>query len=113
MQILKKRECGIDARQTNIIPSSAEVAFLHSVATFGCDRHKDSPDRNPVLLIRPGDPGGGQPDCRAELSPHTIRHLHGDGRVNRTALGEQPCVDSQHGRLDVGGIHDHSPDHDP
>lgn len=113
MQILKKREGGIDARQTNIIPSSAEMVFLHSVATFGRYRHKDSPDRNPVLLVRPGDSRGGQTDCRAELSPHTIRHLHGDGRVDRTALGEQPCVDSQHGRLDVGRIHDHSPDHDP
>ena len=113
MQILKKREGGIDARKSNIIPSSAEVMFLHRVATFGRDRHKDGSDRNPVLLIRPSDPGHGQPDCRAELSPHAIRHLHGDGRVDRTAFGEQPRVDSQHRGFDISRIHDHSPDHSP
>jgi hypothetical protein len=58
MQILKKREGGIDARKSNIIPGSAEVVFLHRVATFGCDRHKNGPDCNPVLLVWPGDPGG-------------------------------------------------------
>lgn len=96
MQILKKREGGIDARQTNIIPSSAEMVFLHRVATFGRDRHENRPRRNPVLRIRTGDSRRGQPDSRAELSPHAIRHLHGDSLVNRTAFGEQPCIDTQH-----------------
>lgn len=89
------------------------MTFLHRFDSVGHQRDEHSSDRDAVLRVGSGHPGCRNADRRPELRANTRRHLQRDGLVDCAALGEQPLVHSQNRRLDVGRIHNRSPDDNP
>jgi len=89
------------------------MTFLHRIAAVGCDGDKNRSDGDAVLRIGSGHPRCRNADRRAERRADTSGHLHSNRRINRAVLGEQPCIDPQHRRLDVGRINNRSPDDHP